>query len=77
MLDELLALDPRHAEARALRDKISMYYLPSRVGDTFTNSIGMRLAYIPAGEFIMAAHPVSRGGSTPRPCALSRCPSPS
>lgn len=28
---------------------------PSKVGDTITNSIGMKLTYIPAGEFLMGS----------------------
>ncbi|MEM6260397.1 MAG: SUMF1/EgtB/PvdO family nonheme iron enzyme [Planctomycetota bacterium] len=54
-LDELLRLDPNHREARRLKDKIEGYYAPDKVGDTFTNSLGMKLAYIPAGEFIMGS----------------------
>lgn len=51
-LQELLALDPSLSEALALQKKISGYYGPS-AGDVITNSIGMKLVYIPPGKFIM------------------------
>ncbi|MEM6260399.1 MAG: SUMF1/EgtB/PvdO family nonheme iron enzyme [Planctomycetota bacterium] len=60
-LDELLRLDPNHGEARRLRDKIAGYYGPSKVGETLTNSLGMKLAYIPSGEFVMGS-PASEEG---------------
>lgn len=54
-LDELLKLDPANAAALALREKIHAYYDPSKIGDTVANSLGMRFAYIPAGEFDMGS----------------------
>jgi len=53
-LKELLTLDPGHAEALVLQKKISRYY-SSNPGDVMTNSIGMKLVYIPAGEFMMGS----------------------
>jgi sulfatase modifying factor 1 len=52
-LDELLTLDPYHGEAKALRQKIMRYY--PQVGDTRTNSLGMKFVYIPAGSFEMGS----------------------
>lgn len=60
-LDELLKLNPTHSEALALRDKIAKYYGPSKLGDTWTNSIGMKFTYIPAGEFVMGSPPDQAG----------------
>lgn len=54
-LSELLKLDPRHADGLALQAKIAGYFGPSKVGESFTNSIGMKLTYIPAGEFMMGS----------------------
>ena len=54
-LQELLALAPNHRDAQRLRDKIAGYYGPQEVGETWTNSIGMTLAYIPAGTFTMGS----------------------
>ena len=53
-LEELLVLSPGHSEGLSLQTKISDYYGPSR-GDVITNSIGMKLTFIPAGEFIMGS----------------------
>jgi len=46
-LNELLSLDPEHVEGRALRDVV--------VSDRVTNSIGMELAFVPPGEFVMGS----------------------
>jgi formylglycine-generating enzyme required for sulfatase activity len=54
-LDELLKLAPDHAEALKLRKKIADYFGPSKVGDTITNGIGMKLTYIPKGMFTMGS----------------------
>ena len=62
-LRELLTLDPSHSEAITLQKKVSGYYGPSP-GDVMTNSIGMKLVYIPAGEFMMGSN---TGGSDEKP----------
>jgi len=51
-LDELLELDPGNIEAVALKQKIEDYYV-LKVGDMLTNSIGMKLMFIPPGDFMM------------------------
>ncbi len=53
-LIELLKLDPQNAQALALQAKVCAYY-------KITNSIGMNLAYIPAGTFEMGS-PASEDG---------------
>lgn len=60
-LRQVLILDPHHSEALVLRKTISMYYFPKKVGDTWTNSVGMELAYIPSGSFRMGS-PAGEGG---------------
>ena len=62
-LDDLLELESSHTEAIALQKKISGYYGPSP-GDIMTNSIGMKLVWIPAGEFMMGSND---GGSGEKP----------
>ena len=59
-LDELLKLEPNNAEAKALKEKIGEYYVP-KPGDVLTNSIGMKLAYIPPGEFMMGSPAGEKG----------------
>jgi formylglycine-generating enzyme required for sulfatase activity len=54
LLAELLAIDPGHTEAVALKQKITNYYI-KKPGDLFTNTLGMRLAYVPAGRFTMGS----------------------
>ncbi len=54
-LKELLQLDTSHPEALTLHKKISGYYGPNP-GGVITNSIGMKLVYIPAGEFMMGSN---------------------
>ncbi len=49
-LEELLTLSPGHSEALTLQQEIIRYYVSA--GDVITNSIGMKLVYIPAGDFI-------------------------
>ena len=49
LLRDLLAIDPPHEEAFDLLEEISGQYQ----GTSITNSLGMRLAWIPAGEFTM------------------------
>ncbi|MBN2181354.1 MAG: SUMF1/EgtB/PvdO family nonheme iron enzyme [Sedimentisphaerales bacterium] len=56
-LDELLTMNPNLEDAFELRQKISSYYR----GDTYTNSIGMKLVWIPPGDFLMGA-PTGKGG---------------
>ncbi len=46
-LDELLALDPDHAQGQELRRRILSYRV--------ANSIGMELVFIPPGEFLMGS----------------------
>jgi formylglycine-generating enzyme required for sulfatase activity len=53
-LDELLELDSSNSEALALRLRISGYFGPSP-GQVETNSIGMKLVWIPQGEFMMGS----------------------
>ena len=53
-LDELLKLDPGNPAALAKKKKIEAYYAPV-LGFTITNSIGMKLVLIPAGEFVMGS----------------------
>jgi formylglycine-generating enzyme required for sulfatase activity len=60
-LNDLLALDPGNREALDLKRKISGYYPPSKVGDSWANSLDMTLAYIPAGDFLMGS-PASEVG---------------
>ncbi len=48
-IQELLSLDINHKQALELKEKILSYYL-------MTNSIGMKLMYIPAGKFIMGCN---------------------
>jgi formylglycine-generating enzyme required for sulfatase activity len=54
-LEQALALYPNHQEALALKKKISGYYGPSP-GEVKTNTIGMKLVYIPPGEFMMGSN---------------------
>ena len=54
LLEEALKLYPDNAEALALQKKITGYYGPNP-GDLITNSIGMKLVWIPAGEFMMGS----------------------
>jgi len=51
-LDDLLRLEPDNEEAQALKEQIGDLYGP-KVGDVFTNSIGMKFMYIPPGDFMM------------------------
>lgn len=60
-LNELLKLDPQHAAALALREKIRSRLLPSKIGDTWANSLGMKFAYIPAGTFPMGSPSTEAG----------------
>jgi formylglycine-generating enzyme required for sulfatase activity len=53
-LEQALVLYPDNAEALALKKKIEAYYR-TNPGDIITNSIGMKLVYIPAGEFMMGS----------------------
>ena len=53
-LEELLQLDPSYSQALSLQRKISAYYGPSP-GEVITNSIGMKLVWIPAGNFMMGS----------------------
>ena len=54
VLEELLRLDPSHSQALSLQRKISGYYGPNP-GDVMTNGIGMKLVWVPAGEFMMGS----------------------
>jgi sulfatase modifying factor 1 len=60
-LDELLKLDPQNAAALSLREKINSDLRPTKIGDTWTNTLGMTFAYIPAGTFVMGS-PVNEKG---------------
>ncbi|MFC1604315.1 SUMF1/EgtB/PvdO family nonheme iron enzyme [Planctomycetota bacterium] len=60
ILEEALTLYPDNSEALALKKKISGYFGPNP-GDVVTNSIGMKLIYIPAGSFMMG-NPSSEEG---------------
>jgi formylglycine-generating enzyme required for sulfatase activity/serine/threonine protein kinase len=53
-LDEALVLYPGDREASALKKKIDGYYNISS-GKIVTNSIGMKLVFIPAGGFVMGS----------------------
>ena len=53
-LEQALAINPDNSEALALKKKIAEYYIP-KLGDVIANSIGVKLAYIPAGEFLMGS----------------------
>lgn len=59
-LKELLQLNPSHSQALALQKKISDYYAPSP-GDVMTNTIDMKLVYIPAGDFMMGRPSTEKG----------------
>lgn len=59
-MNELLTLDPGNIEAQTLQKKISGYFGPN-AGDIIANSIGMKLIYIPAGDFMMGS-PDSESG---------------
>ncbi len=59
-LDELLALQPSHAQAKELQAKIKTYYT-LKPGQTIVNSAKMALAYIPPGEFLMGSPPDEPG----------------
>ncbi len=54
LLEQALKLCPDNAEAIALKKKISGYFGPN-AGEIITNTIGMKLVYIPAGEFMMGS----------------------
>lgn len=54
LLEEALKLYPDNFEALALQKKIIGYYGPNP-GDVVTNSIGMKLMWIPPGEFMMGS----------------------
>jgi len=66
-LEELLDLDPTNGEALALQVRIRGYFGPAS-GKVKTNSIGMKLVWIPPGEFMMgsrdSAAEVARRGDT-------------
>ena len=53
-MKEALAIYPENSEALALQKKIHGYYGPNP-GDVITNSIGMKLIYIPMGTFTMGS----------------------
>jgi len=53
-LNKLLKLEPDNEEANALKEKIAEYYVP-KPGDVLTNGIGMKLVFIPPGEFMMGS----------------------
>ncbi|MBI4603835.1 MAG: serine/threonine protein kinase, partial [Planctomycetes bacterium] len=57
-LEQILDLQPGHAEGKALKAKIVAYYRP---GVTITNSLGMKLTCIPPGEFLMGSPPGEEG----------------
>jgi len=51
-LDELLLLDPGHAEARRLRTKIRGYYNVVPMNAPFENSLGMKFVPIPGTDVL-------------------------
>jgi len=59
-LDELLELAPDHADALALREQAEALLGP-KPGETIENSIGMKLAFIPSGRFVMGSPPDEPG----------------
>jgi len=63
VLDELFALAPSHEDALHLRQQISHRYL----GEVKTNSIGMKLAWIPPGDFLMGTPSDEGGRANERP----------
>jgi len=54
LLEDALRLYPGDIEALALQKKIRGYFGPNS-GDVVTNSIGMKLVWIPPGEFMMGS----------------------
>ena len=54
LLEEALKLYPGDAQALALQKKIRGYFGPNP-GDVMSNSIGMKLVWIPPGEFMMGS----------------------
>ena len=62
-LAEALAIYPDNSEALALQEKIQSYYKPNP-GEVITNSIGMKLVYVPAGEFTMGSPAEEEGRDT-------------
>jgi len=52
LLREVLTIDPSHQEAFDLMRKIGRYYQ----GEVITNRIGMELAWIPGGQFLMGSN---------------------
>jgi len=54
LLEEALRLYPGDFQALALQKKIQGYFGPNP-GDIMTNSIGMKLVWIPPGEFMMGS----------------------
>jgi formylglycine-generating enzyme required for sulfatase activity len=60
LLEEALKLDPGNTEALALQKKIQGYF-GGNPGDVMTNSIGMKLVWIPPGEFMMGSPSSEKG----------------
>ena len=58
LLEEALKLYPGNIEALALQKKIRGYF-DQNPGDIMTNSIGMKLVWIPPGDFMMGTSPPS------------------
>ena len=56
LVEEALALRPSDTEALALKRKLKAY-INLKPGDAITNSIGMKLVWIPPGEFMMGSLP--------------------
>ena len=54
LFQELIQLAPSSSQIQVLRKKISGYYGPPP-GDIITNSVGMKLVWIPAGDFLMGS----------------------
>jgi formylglycine-generating enzyme required for sulfatase activity len=52
-LDELLGLDPNHAEARLLRAKIAAYYGPTKDAP-WENSLGMKFVPVPGTDVLFS-----------------------
>ncbi|MBI4604137.1 MAG: SUMF1/EgtB/PvdO family nonheme iron enzyme [Planctomycetes bacterium] len=58
-VEEILRMDPGNAEAAQLKERITRS--AGAAEKAFTNGLGMRLAYMPPGEFLMGSPPGEEG----------------